>query len=85
MIKIARKLPLDVAEALEAVSGRSMSAVANDALRDALAAEAHRVALREWLDELDEKYGAPSAEQFAAADALLEVVQRGDAGATSAA
>ena len=83
--RVTLSLDQDVAEALEAVSGRSMSAVANDALRDALAAEAHRVALREWLDELDEKYGAPSAEQFAAADALLEVVQRGDAGATSAA
>ena len=76
---------IEALEALEAVSGRSMSAVANEALRDALAAEAHRAALREWLDELDEKYGAPSPEQFAAADALLKVVQRGNADATSAA
>jgi len=52
---------IEALEALEAVSGRSMSAVANEALRDALAAEAHRAALREWLDELDEKYGAPFA------------------------
>lgn len=54
-------------EALEAVGGRSMSSVANDALREALELAAHRVALREWLDELDVKHGAPSPEQFAAA------------------
>ncbi len=83
--RVTLSLDQDVIEALEAVSGRSMSAVANEALRDALAAEAHRAALREWLDELDEKYGAPSPEQFAAADALLKVVQRGNADATSAA
>ena len=83
--RVTLSLDQDVAEALEAVSGRSMSAVANDALREALAAEAHRVALRAWLDELDEKHGAPSPEQFAAADALLEAVQLGDAGGTSAA
>jgi len=80
--RVTLSLDQDVIEALEAVSGRSMSAVANEALRDALAAEAHRAALREWLDE---KYGAPSPEQFAAADALLKVVQRGNADATSAA
>jgi len=68
--RVTLSLDQDVVEVLEAVSGRSMSAVANEALRDALAAEAHRVALREWLDELDEKYGAPSVEQFAAADAF---------------
>ncbi|MCA1675096.1 MAG: BrnA antitoxin family protein, partial [Actinobacteria bacterium] len=42
--RVTLSLDQDVVEALEAVSGRSMSAVANDALRDALAAEAHRIA-----------------------------------------
>lgn len=37
-----------------------------------LATHAHQLALLEWLDELDERFGAPSAEQLAAADALLD-------------
>jgi hypothetical protein len=65
--RVTLNLGEDVAEALEAVGGRSMSSVANDALREALELTAHRVALCEWLDELDDKYGAPSAEQLAAA------------------
>jgi hypothetical protein len=34
--------------------------------------------LLEWLDELDAKYGAPTAGQFAAADALLDALERGE-------
>lgn len=72
-------------EALEAVGGRSMSSVANDALREALELAAHRLALREWLDELDDKHGAPSPEQFAAAKALVDAVQHGELDGTNAA
>lgn len=75
----------DVVEALEAVGGRSMSSVANDALREALEVAAHRAALREWLDQLDEKYGAPSPEQHAAAKDLLDAVKHGEIAGTSAA
>lgn len=62
-----------------------MSSVANDALREALERAAHRVALREWLDELDDKHGAPSAEQQAAAKTLLDAIKHGEAGGTHAA
>ncbi len=62
-----------------------MSSVANDALREALELAAHRVALREWLDELDDKHGAPSPEQRAAAEALLDAVKHGEMDGTSAA
>jgi hypothetical protein len=37
--------------------GRSLFAVANDALRGAVAGEAHRAALLRWLDELDSPTG----------------------------
>lgn len=46
---------------------------------------AHRVALREWLDELDEKRGAPSAEQLTAAKVLLDAIKHGEVDGTSAA
>jgi hypothetical protein len=62
-----------------------MSSVANDALREALELAAHRVALREWLDELDDKHGAPSAEQLAAVKTLLDAVKHGEMEGTSAA
>ncbi len=83
--RVTLNLDEDVVEALEAVGGRSMSSVANDALREALELAAHRVALREWLDELDVKHGAPSPEQFAAATALLDAVKHGELDGTSAA
>lgn len=83
--RVTLNLDEDVVEALEAVGGRSMSSVANDALREALELAAHRVALREWLDELDEKHGAPSPEQVAGAKALLDAVKQGEMNGTSAA
>lgn len=83
--RVTLNLDEDVVEALEAVGGRSMSSVANDALREALEVAAHRTALREWLDELDEKHGAPSPEQLAAAKTLIDVVKHGEIDGTNAA
>jgi Arc/MetJ-type ribon-helix-helix transcriptional regulator len=83
--RVTLNLDEDVVEALEAVGGRSMSSVANEALREALELAAHRAALREWLDELDAKHGAPSAEQQAAAKTLLDAIKHGETGGTSAA
>jgi hypothetical protein len=83
--RVTLNLDEDVVEALEAVGGRSMSSVANEALREALELAAHRLALREWLDELDDKHGAPSPEQFAAAKALVDAVQHGELDGTNAA
>jgi hypothetical protein len=39
---------------------------------------AHRAAMLRWLDELDARYGAPTAQELTAADALLAAVARGD-------
>ncbi|MGH3480201.1 MAG: BrnA antitoxin family protein [Pseudonocardiaceae bacterium] len=83
--RVTLNLDEDVVEALEAVGGRSMSSVANDALREALEVAAHRAALREWLDELDDKHGAPSPEELAAAKDLLDAVKHGEIDGTSAA
>lgn len=83
--RITLNLDEDVVEALEAMQGRSLSAVANDALREAVAMEAHRAALLRWLDELDAKYGAATPEERAAARALLDAVERGEDPGTSAA
>jgi Arc/MetJ-type ribon-helix-helix transcriptional regulator len=78
-LDITITLPADVedlVEALQARGARSLSAAANDALREAIAEDAHRAALLAWLDELDAARGAPSAEQLAAADALLDAIER---------
>jgi Arc/MetJ-type ribon-helix-helix transcriptional regulator len=83
--RITLNLDADVVEALQAVGGGSMSAVANDALRVALERKAHQAALIEWLDELDEKHGAPTEQQLADADAFLDTLERGDTRAPGAA
>lgn len=72
--RVTLNLDADVVEALEAVGGRSLSDTANRALREATAALAHRKALLAWLDELDAAHGAPSADDIAAADRLLDEV-----------
>ncbi len=83
--RVTLNLDEDLVEALEAVEGRSLSAVANDALRQAIAVEAHRAALLRWLDELDHQYGAPTEADLAAADALLDAVEGIQRGGESAA
>ena len=76
--RITLSLDDDIVEALQARGARSLSAAANEALREAIADDAHRAALIAWLDELDAARGAPAAEQLAAADALLDALERGE-------
>ena len=70
--RVTLNLDEDVAQALESIGGRSLSATANDALRAAVAVEAHRAALGRWLDELDAVHGAAGEEEAAAVDGLLD-------------
>lgn len=70
--RVTLNLDTDVVEALEALGARSLSAAANDALRQAVSAQAHRAALLRWLNELDDAYGRPTEAQLAAADTLLD-------------
>jgi uncharacterized protein (DUF4415 family) len=76
--RITLSLDDDIVEALQARGARSLSAAANEALREAIADDAHRAALLAWLDELDAARGAPAPEQLAAADALLDALERGE-------
>lgn len=69
--RITLNLDEDVVQALETLGGRSLSATANDALRQALASAAHRAALGRWLDELDATYGSATPDQ---AEAIEEFV-----------
>lgn len=78
--RITLNLDEDVVEALEGLEGRSLSAAANAALREAVQLEAHRAALLRWLDELDAKYGTPTEEEKAAAEAMLDAFERGEIG-----
>lgn len=70
--RVTLNLDEDVAQALESIGGRSLSATANDALREAVAAAAHRAALARWLDELDGVHGQATPEEAAAAEALID-------------
>jgi len=78
--RVTLNLDEDVVQALEALGGRSLSASANDALRRAVAIEAHRAALGRWLDELDVTYGSASSEETAAIDHLVEELATPPAG-----
>jgi hypothetical protein len=73
--RVTLSLDEDVIEALESLGGRSVSAVANEALRNAVAVEAHRRALLRWLDQLDLDFGAPSPADLAAADEILDAAE----------
>ncbi|HWF55929.1 MAG TPA: hypothetical protein VG223_14930 [Solirubrobacteraceae bacterium] len=73
--RVTLNLDEDVVEALESIQGRSVSAAANDALRGAIAVDAHRAALMRWLDELDAQYGAASPAEIAAAEALVDQLE----------
>lgn len=73
---VTLELDEDVVAALAAASGgRSMSDVANVVLREALESRAHRAALLAWLRDLYAQHGPPSAEEYAAADELLDTLQ----------
>lgn len=81
--RVTLNLDEDIVETLESLGGRSLSAAANAALREAVRLDAHRAAMLRWLDELDAKYGAPTEEEKAAADAMLDAFERGEIGSGS--
>lgn len=70
--RVTLNLDEDIVHALEALGSSSLSAKANAALREAVEGEAHRAALSRWLDELNAQHGAPSDEDYANADALMD-------------
>lgn len=70
--RVTLNLDEDVVQALETLGGRSLSATANDALRQAVAVQAHRAALGRWLDELDANYGSTTPEEAKVIEQLVE-------------
>lgn len=83
--RVTLNLDADVVEALRAAGGDSMSAVANDALRDALERRAHQVALLRWLDELDAEHGVATPEQRTEVESFFDGVERRDVTVTTGA
>ena len=73
--RVTLNLDDDVVEALQAIGGASMSAIANEALRKALERKAHQAALQAWLEELYAEHGRPSEADFAEADAFLDAAE----------
>lgn len=78
--RVTLNLDEDIVEALKGMDSRSLSAAANAALRETVEFELHRKALQEWLEELYEEHGRPSAEDYAAAEAVLDEALRGTPG-----
>jgi len=83
--RVTLSLDEDVVAALEAIEARSLSAAANDALRHAISGEAHRSALLDWLEELDQSHGRPTKADLARADELIDEIDPGQSGAVGAA
>jgi hypothetical protein len=69
--RITLNLDEDIVEALETFPEASLSAAANRALRHAIAGEAHRRALSDWLGELDAEHGPATPVEQVVLDTLL--------------
>ena len=72
--RVTFSLDEDLVAALEQLPGRSLSAIANEALRAAVAADGHRRAVNAWLDELDALRGPPTDADRAAVDAFFKSI-----------
>jgi Arc/MetJ-type ribon-helix-helix transcriptional regulator len=73
--RITLSLDEDVVAGIKALGGESVSATVNAALRHAIAMEAHRRAVIEWMDELKAEHGEPSPEDYARAEAFLDELE----------
>jgi hypothetical protein len=74
--RVTLNLDEDVLQALESLGGRSLSAAANDALRQAMVTQTHRVALARWLEDLDDIHGRATPEEIEAIDSLVDELVR---------
>jgi Arc/MetJ-type ribon-helix-helix transcriptional regulator len=72
--RVTLTLDEDIIEAFQQLEGRSLSAVVNAALREAIASENHRKAALKWLDDLNTKYGKGTPEEAAEIDAWLDEI-----------
>jgi uncharacterized protein (DUF4415 family) len=72
--RVTLTLDEDLVEAFQQREGRSLSAVVNAALREAIESENHRKAALKWLDELNAKYGKATPEEQAENEAWLDEI-----------
>ena len=70
--RVTLNLDEDIVAALKGMDAPSISAAANAALREAVDVELHRLALGAWLEEMAAEHGPPSADDYAAARAVLD-------------
>lgn len=82
--RVTLTLDEDLIEALQQRSGRSLSAAANAALRQAIESDNHRKAALAWLTELDAKYGKASPEEEAQNEAFLDEIGFSDSSSNAA-
>jgi uncharacterized protein (DUF4415 family) len=72
--RVTLTLDEDVIEALQQQHARSLSAAANASLRQAIESDNHRKAARQWLAELDAKYGGATPEEQSENEAFLDEI-----------
>jgi Arc/MetJ-type ribon-helix-helix transcriptional regulator len=72
--RVTLTLDEDLVEAFQQREGRSLSAVVNAALREAIESENHRKAALKWLDELNARYGKATPEEQAENEAWLDEI-----------
>lgn len=82
--RVTLTLDEDVIEALRRRDARSLSAAANESLREALEAYQHRAAAVRWLQDLDDRYGAATPAERADNEAWLDEIGFGRSGAKAA-
>lgn len=76
--RVTLTLDEDIVEALRQREARSLSAVVNAALREAIESDNHRKAALKWLDELNAKYGKATPAEAAEIDAWLDEIGFGN-------
>lgn len=82
---ITIRLDEDLVGFLCSVEGKSMSEVASDAIREAREVAAHHEAVSRWMEELNERYGEPTEEDYAWAKEVLDEAEGPRDGESSAA
>jgi uncharacterized protein (DUF4415 family) len=76
--RVTLTLDQDVIEALQQQHARSLSAAANASLRQAIESDNHRKAARQWLAELDAKFGSATPDEQAENEAFLDEIGFGN-------
>jgi predicted transcriptional regulator len=69
--RITLNLDEDLVAALSTLAAPSLSAAANEVLREGVELRAHQAAVLRWMDELDAQYGSVTPEEASRIENLL--------------